>query len=454
MKPIELAERALEAAPPGDGALARVISERSLLMRFARSAPTQSTAVEDLSVEITVLRDGRLGTATTNGTEPGDLAGCAKAAETAAEAAARTGAPGGYPGFPGESAPRAHDGFDPDTARIDAEAGGAAMRAAFTAAERAGVEAHGVWSAGAVEHALVSSAGAHMTDRVTDAFMKSTAIAPDTGRSGYATGAGISTAAIDAEAVAERSSSKAAATGDPARLEPGVYPVVLEPDAMGELLMWLGWMAFDGLAYAEERSAVAGRLGQRVVAPGINLSDSPRFASTLPRAFDAEGTPKAPIPLIQDGVAHRVAHDVRSAARAGDGAVSTGHASAPGGTEWGIWPSNLVLIGGGAADSQELCAGIERGIYVTRLWYVNPVRPRETLVTGVTRDGTFLIEDGRITRPLEDMRLTDSVFDMLGRASGLGAEPVLVSDGEFYGRRFASGVVTPPVRVDAVRFSA
>ncbi len=111
------------------------------------------------------------------------------------------------------------------------------------------------------------------------------------------------------------------------------------------------------------------------------------------------------------------------------------------------------MVGGAAADERELCEPVERGIYVTRLWYTNVVRPRESLFTAVTRDGTFLIEDGRVTRPLRDMRVTDSALGMLSRVGALGSRPVLVSDGEFYGRRFASGSVCPPVRIAAVSFS-
>ena len=162
------------------------------------------------------------------------------------------------------------------------------------------------------------------------------------------------------------------------------------------------------------RSRPARRAGRRAVGEPRRL---PPFRRDPAQAsFDAEGTPKAPLPLIQDGVAHRVVHDVRSAALAGES--STGHALAPGGDPSGPHPTNLVLIGGGAAGEEELCAPVERGLYVTRLWYENVVRPKETLVTAVTRDGTFLIEDGRITRPVRDLRLTDSALSILSSVAG------------------------------------
>jgi predicted Zn-dependent protease len=226
---------------------------------------------------------------------------------------------------------------------------------------------------------------------------------------------------------------------------------VFETHAVGWLCDLLAGCAFNGLAHVEGRGALDGKIGENVAAPTINLADSPGHPRTLPRSFDAEGTRKAPLPLIQDGVAHGVAHDIRSAALAG--ATTTGHALAPGGDAAGPHPTNLVLAGGGAADAAELCAPVERGIYVTRLWYANVVRPKETLITAVTRDGTFLIEDGEVTRPLRDLRLTDSVLRILSRTTALARDQELASDGEFYGRRFAYGVVCPAIRADAVRFT-
>jgi PmbA protein len=288
------------------------------------------------------------------------------------------------------------------------------------------------------------------SERRTDAFMKVICIAPN-GRSGYAAASSVAVGDLDARQLAESAARKALVSGEPAELPPGEYPVVFEAHAVGWLCDLLAGCAFNGLAHAEGRGALDGKIGETVAAPAVNLADSPGHPRTLPRSFDAEGTRKAPLPLIQDGVAQGVAHDIRSAALSGT--RTTGHALAPGGDPGGPHPTNLVLTGGGAADEAELCAPVERGVYVTRLWYANVVRPKETLITAVTRDGTFLIEDGKVTRPLRDLRLTDSVLRILARTTGLSRDQTLTSDGEFYGRRFAHGVVCPALRADAVRFT-
>ena len=446
---LELAGRALATA--GGDAQATVTHERSLMLRFARSRPTQATTIDDVTVEVATRRRGHVGRAATNRTDPGGLQQCGDAAAVAAETAATAaGRAGGFPGFPAPVAPRGHDGHDPETAALDPRAGGEALADAFATAAAAGVEVGGVWTVGETETAVASSAGVLLSDRVTDAFMKVVAIAPS-GLSGYASGAGVAARGIDARAAAEHAAAKATRGADPAVLAPGRYTVVFEPHAVSELLWVLGEAAFDGLAHCERRGALTGKLGTRVASAAVNLSDSPRFAGTLPRAFDAEGVPKAPLPLIQDGIAHGVVHDIRSAALAG--VSSTGHALVAGGTADGPRATNMVLVGGGAANEQELCAQVERGIYVTRLWYTNVVDPRESLFTAVTRDGTFLIEDGRVTRPLTDMRLTDSALGLLSRTRALGARPSLSSGGEFYGRRFATGTVCPPLLAEGARFT-
>jgi PmbA protein len=442
-----LARRAL-AYLDGEDGQATVTRERSLVSRFARSAATQATAIDDTSVELLCVLDGHTGAASTNQLDDEGLAAAARRALRAAAAAARSGA-GAYPGLPAPAPTRPHAGFDRATALLDPAEAGAALSAAFAGAAAADLEAFGIWTAGEVRIGIASSTGVALSDAVTDAHMK--VIARDAqGRSGYAATTAVAGRTIDAAALAATAAASVSAA--PAgELEPGEYRVVLDHAAVGTLLDFLGWLAFNGLAHAEQRGALSGRLGERVAAPCINLADSPRARGTLPRSFDAEGVPKRPLPLIQDGIAHAVVHDTRSGARAGTS--STGHALAPGGAPDGPAPTNLVLAGGGAASIEELCAPIERGLFVTRLWYVNTVEPRQALLTGMTRDGTFLIEDGAVTRPLRDVRFTDSALRILAATEELTAAQRLVSDVDLYGRRFAYGTLCPALRADGFRVS-
>ena len=446
----DLARRAVEHGGPD--AFALVTRERSLMLRFAAGRPTQSTAIDDFTIEIAIPFEGHVGRAATNETDDAALAECAERAQLAARAAGTAGGEGHFPGF-GSSGHETEgpETFDPAAAKLDPEQGAAALGDAFKVAAADGLEAHGIWTVAEQEQGWATG-GEGDAERRTDAFMKVICIAPS-GRSGYEASSSVAVGDISARALAESAARKALAEGEQAELPPGEYPVVFESHAVGWLCDLLAGSAFNGLAHAEGRGALDGRLGERVAAPAINLADEPAHPRTLPRSFDAEGMGKPPLPLIQDGVAQAVAHDLRSAALAGDGAATTGHALAPGGRAYGPYPTNLVLEGGAAADAAELCAPVERGIYVTRLWYANVVRPKETLITAVTRDGTFLIEDGRVTRPLRDLRLTDSVLGILSRTEALSRDQRLASDGEFYGRRFAYGVVCPALRADAVRFT-
>ena len=449
--PLDLAAEVL--ADVEGQAQVSVVRERSLTSRFARSGPTQATEVEAHTVHVLSVVDGHTGGATAATLERDALRQAARRARAAAEAAAR-GGPGAYPGLPSPApAPAAPPGgFDAETAELDPRAAGSALGAAFAAAAEHGLEAFGVWSAGEVETALAATTGLHAGERVTDSFMKVVCRDAD-GRAGYAARSGPALTAIDAGALARESAAKVVPGAEPVALEPGEYPVVLDHDAVGLAIEMLASSAFNGLAHAEGRSALVDRLGTQVAAPAITLTDDPQHRGGLPRGFDAEGVPKRPVGLIERGVAQRVVHDTRSAAVAGDGATSTGHALEPGGSSWGAVPMHVVLAGGDAAGLDELAAPIERGLYVTRLWYVNVVHERTATLTGVTREGTFLIEDGRITRPARDVRFTDSALRLLEATEALTSHTRLVSEGEFYGTRHAYGTVCPALRARGFRIT-
>jgi len=213
---LALAERAL-ALVDGE-AQVTVTRERSLVSRFARSRPTQATQVDDRTVEVLCVVDGHTGVATTNRTDEDALREAARRAASAAQAAARSG-PGSYPGLPQPATPRAHEGFDPFTARLEPDTAAEALRAAFAVAAEHGQEAFGIWTAGAVETAVASSTGLRAADRVTDAFAK-VICRDEQGRSGFGSDAAVRASDIDVEAVARRA-AQCVPREEPLDLPPG-----------------------------------------------------------------------------------------------------------------------------------------------------------------------------------------------------------------------------------------
>jgi PmbA protein len=280
VNPGDLAAHALTFLP-GEGQ-ATVERERSLMLRYARSAPTQATGIDDASVHLLALRDGHAGAATTNVTDDDALRATAQRAVAAAEAAARAaGGSGDHPGLPAPPSGgyRTHDGYDAATAEGDPAPGGAALAAAFAVAAEHGLEAFGTWTSGAVETAIASSTGVLAVDRVTDAYMK--VMCRDArARTGQATQAAVAVGGLDPVAIARAAAAKVSPE-EPVALEPGEYPVVLDAEAVGGLLEMLADLAFNGLAHAEAAA--------RSTAASARASPRRPSTSPTPRASRAPG---------------------------------------------------------------------------------------------------------------------------------------------------------------------
>ncbi|HKQ59089.1 MAG TPA: metallopeptidase TldD-related protein, partial [Candidatus Eisenbacteria bacterium] len=227
--------------------------------------------------------------------------------------------------------------------------------------------------------------------------------------------------ALEIERLGAVAIDKAERSRVPEEVAPGRYTVVLEPAAVSDLVAFLGWLGLGAQSFQEGRSFLSGRMGQRITGAGIVLTDDAFDPRSFGRPFDHEGTPRRPVTLIEQGIGRAVVHDRRTALAAGT--ESTGHACHPPAVE-GPLPWDLVLSPGGASVD-EMIASTERGILVTRFWYNRVVDARRTLITGMTRDGTFLIEGGRVTRGLRNLRFNESVLEVLERAETIGrdAEP-------------------------------
>jgi PmbA protein len=287
------------------------------------------------------------------------------------------------------------------------------------AAAARGLNASGALTTASTALAVADSQGAFAYHPDTYANFTCTVRAPDA--SGWVDRHRRDWRALDATGLGETAIRKAELSREPGEVAPGRYTVVLEPSAVAELVTFLAWLGLGAQSEQEGRSFLSGRMGQTITGAGVTLVDDAFDPRSFGRPFDYEGTPRRRVTLIEGGVARAVVHDRRTALKAG--VESTGHACPPPALE-GPMPYDLVLTSG-TATLDELIASTPRGILVTRFWYNRVVDARRTLITGMTRDGTFLIEDGRLTRGVRNLRFNESVLDVLARAedSGREAEP-------------------------------
>jgi PmbA protein len=437
---LELADRALRAAQADEAdAVAQV--ERSGFARFAASEVHQPTLIRDETVTLRVVRDGKVGCAVTNRT---DDEGLRDAAARAAEAADSARPDPDYAGLqPPVEVPEV-EGFDDETAALTPEAQAAAASAAIEAAPDYGL--YGYFTSGVTEIAVSSTTGHTVSQTVTDASVLAIAASQD--ESGYAEATSWKAGELDPAAVAREAAVKAARTTGAGELEAGTHSAVLEPYAFSELLWYFGFTSLGALPCLEGRSYLSGRLGDRLFHESFTLADDGLDPRGLPKAFDLEGAPKQRVTLVERGRAKDVVWDRRTAKRAEDGRSSTGHALSPPAQGFGPVPLNLS-VAGGDATREELVERVGEGIYVTRLHYLGVVDPREGVITGMTRDGTFRIEGGRVTKPLVNLRFTTSFPKLVERLLGLGNDVELVNRSDFYDERYPFGTLVPSVATEA-----
>ncbi|HEY8452310.1 MAG: metallopeptidase TldD-related protein [Micromonosporaceae bacterium] len=398
------------------------------LTRFANSFIHQNVADDTTTVRLGVHAEGRTAAGSTTLTSPEGL----RDLVTRTCEAVRVSPPD--PGWPGLAPPeplRGQGGYDEATAEASPQERAARVRAFVDAA--GGLETAGYCRTSSWHGAYANSAGQAVAASTTDAAMD--AIARLDGSDGVARQASVRLADLDGSVLGARAAAKARAGTSPVELPPGRYEVVLEPCAVADLLSNLAAWGFNGRLHAERRSFV--ELGADQFDPSVTLVDDP-FAPDGPgAAFDAEGTPKRRLVLADAGTTVAVTHDRRTAAMAGGGARSTGHAL-PGERPFGAVACNLRLLPAGGADTggagepdgvadpsaAGLVGRVERGLLVTDLWYTRVLDPKTLVMTGLTRNGVWLIEDGKVTTPVQNLRFTQSYPQALGPGAVKGVGPV------------------------------
>jgi predicted Zn-dependent protease len=394
----------LVRARAGEAAEAEATVTRgvSALTRFANSFIHQNVA-EDLShVALRVALDGRVATVRLDGPTTDER--LATLVESAIESARVSPIDPEWPGLAPVAAAPAVDHWDEATAAATPDER-AKIVEAFVAAG-GGLETAGFCSTSAEVLGFANSAGQRLAGRSTLAALDGIARTSTSDGSGRAAAVGIE--GLVGRVAGEAAARRARDAADPGDLEPGRYEVVLGPQPVSNMLQFLFLHGFSGRPLEEGRSFV--RLGEAQFDAAISLRDDVTDPGSWGVAFDAEGTPKRRVDVVRDGVTSAVLHTRRTAAKVG--AESSGHAI-EGGDAFGGLPSNPVLEGGDRTDD-ELVAGVRRGLLVTDFWYTRILDPRTQVVTGLTRNGVWLIEDGRIVRPLRNLRFTQSFHEALG----------------------------------------
>jgi predicted Zn-dependent protease len=457
MTELEIAGQVVELARrlAGPQAQAEVVVTRSdlALTRFANSFIHQNVAESGVTVRLRLHVDGR----TASGGGSVVTADGLRALVDRTLAAARLCPPDpAWPGLTPPSAMPAAGTCDEATAHADPDERAGRVRAFVDAV--GGLEAAGYCRTAHRSAAFANSAGHSAQGRTAEAAMDG--IARTGGADGVARLCADRLADLDGAELGSRAAAKARAGVDPVELPPGRYEVVLEPAAVADLLQNLSWYGFNGKRYIERQSFA--EPGAAQFDPAVNLVDDPLGGSGLP--FDLEGTPRRTVTLVDAGTTRTVAHDRRTGAETGAG--STGHGML-GAATFGPIPRNLRLAGvdqgaadpgaGGAVagpvvdpDTAALVAGVRRGLLVSDFWYTRVLDPKSLVVTGLTRNGVWLVEDGVPTRAVRDFRFTESYPRALapGAVLGLGRGPVRQPD-----RMDGVWWAAPPLRLAAWNFT-
>jgi len=397
-----------------DEAELHVHRRRSAISRYAKNEVHQNAVADETHVQARVVVARAVGIASANSLDPADL----RRLIADATAAARESAPNAdWPGLAEPARMSEPKAYDAETARADARSQADAIKRIAAAARERGCRAAGTHQIELTEDALANTNGVAMYAPSTMAYLRAL-VTSDTG-TGWAEDLGWSARSLDPSDVAARAIEKAALDRDRTQLAPGDYEAVFEELAVAEVLRFMSLTGLTGETLRDGRSFMKDRIGEQVTGPRFSLWDDALDPRTLAIPFDVEGTPKQRVALVEGGVARGVVHD-RQSARWFD-TRSTGHAADPRRYSVGGHAGNLTMAGGDAKREQ-LIRATGRGVLITRFHYTNTPDPKRATMTGTTRDGTFLIEDGRITRALANVRYTMSALDLFSGIELLGPQ--------------------------------
>jgi PmbA protein len=406
------------------------------LTRFANNTIHQNVAEQSLSVSVRTVLDGRTARATTNKTDDDSLRRVVETSKSLARSQPRN--PDLLP-MPGPQKYQKVARYFQATAHATPADRARAVKQVAALAEKAKQTAAGIFSTGVMQSAIANTRGLFASHRQTRAEFSITILEPDS--SGWAKANSPDLRRLDPAALARSASEKSAASRHPKEAAPGRWTVILEPSAALDLVGFL-FYDFAGTAMLDQRSCFTNRMGKKLVGENISIVDDAYHPLQSGVPFDGEGVPRQKVSLLEKGVPKNLVY-ARSTARKMK-AKPTGHGF-PLPNEMGEAPVNLVFAGGNVS-LDEMIRSTERGILVTRVWYIRDVDPYEKVLTGMTRDGTFLVENGKIAGGIRNFRFNQGVLEMLSNVEMVGTAVRAAGEESFE-------MVVPAMKVRNFHFS-
>lgn len=406
--------------------------------RFGNNRITQNITTEDMSISVRVVVDNRQ--ARLSADHGVSNLGLRRLIDRACEIAAFQQAEEQPIDLPSPQELRVIDGFDAETAQFSSRDRGRAVGEMIETAKSRGLVSAGYFETCRAVDALGNSNGLFAFDLSTDAQASVTMTGKDS--SGWAKADSMRVAGLDWKALAARAADTAIRSANPIKAKPGKYTVILEPAAVLDLVSFI-WDDFTGTGFVDEDSAFFGKLGKPILGSNISITDDVFHPLQWGTPYDAEGCPRSTVKLVENGVLTGLLYGRRSARLLG--AQPTGHACCQ--------PSSIdeepaaMIIAGGDTSVEEMIKSTKRGLYISRVWYVRDVDSTTKLLTGMTRDGAFMVENGEVTRAIKNLRFNQSIIEALKRVVALG--PAVLASGEE-----GDPQVVPAMKIEGFNFTA
>lgn len=396
----KITQKVLSFSTADETEVLAMVSENGLT-RFANSQIHQNVAWNDTGVSIRVVLGKKIGVAATNSFDEDALK---RTVEKAIELAKLQE---DDPNFVSLPKPEKITKVDNEVFHTAEKERAKSVSVLINKVKKHGIVASGAYQSGVTEIAIANSHGVWAYHSGSSNDLSTILIGPTS--NGFAAQVGKRAEDIHSDQVADVAINKVLDSADPIDVEPGDWDVILEPQAVSEMMTFFTWLGPNARMYHEEASCLSGKLGQKVAGDNITIIDDPLDPEAFPMPFDFEGYPKKPLTIIENGVLKNLAYDSYLAHKFK--AKNTGH-GLPAPNTNGAIPLH-TYIKPGDKSREEMIRSIKKGLLVTRLWYVRVLNPRSLSVTGMTRDGTFLIENGKIVSGVKNLRFNQSIPEAL-----------------------------------------